>query len=205
MADNKKTKKIVDLYRTLLDPMGYTVVLKETGKEAAEWEPENKEAYLTKGVAKSHEEELYKDGKTPTEEMIEEAKKKDKDAQDKEIISSIELEKKLQDLKKQSDNLKRIIGETKQNTVRFMNTQPPNELTNVLYTGAEGRSVSLAVVQVFSSKLDYITKLAGYIVKLKKKKIAQEMLAEMKEKDKNVTGMKLSEGTSGTKLQITIA
>lgn len=204
MADIK-TKKIIDLYRTLVDPMGYTIVLKQTEKKAAEkWEPENKEIYLSKGIAKKHEEELYKEGKTPTEEMIEEAKKKDKDAQEKEIISSIELEKKIQELKQQSDNLKKVMEETRQNTIRFMNTQPSNDVTSVLYTGAEGKTINKAAVRIFSNKLDYVTKLIDYLTALKTKKIAQEMLTEIKEKDKHVVGMEVRREIAGPQLRITI-
>lgn len=173
MGANKKTKQIIDLYRTLVDPMGYTIVLKKTETaEAEKWKPENKEVYLTK------------DGKT--------------------IIDSIELEKKIQELKVQSEGLKKVMGETKQKIITFMNMEPPNDLTNILYTNSEGKAINPVTIRVFSKRLDYVTKLIDYIIELKRKKLMYEMLAKVKVENENISTLEVCKETGGPQLKVNI-
>lgn len=170
---NKETKKIIDLYRTLLDPYGYTVVLKPSPETGEKWEPENKEIYI--------------------------------DPETKEIISSIELEKKIQDLKQQSVNLKKVMEGTKQTMIRFMNKQLPNELTMDLYGGVDKKSINQTAIKINCNKLDYTTKLIVYLTALKKIKIKQEMLEEIQQQEgERITSLKVTREVSGVVLQIGI-
>ena len=169
---NKKTKQIVDLYRTLLDPMGYTVVQKESSKKVKDWEPKDKEKYFDK---------------------------------EGNIIKSIELEKNIRDLKLQAENIRKVMEETRQNVITFMNTQPPNEITSSLYTGAYAKdSIEKAAVRISSDTLDRITRLMEYLAGLKKQKVMEEMVIEIQKKEKSVISMGVNKEMSGTRLQITI-
>lgn len=169
---DKESKKVADVYRKLLDPMGYTVILKPRPEDKKEWEPENKEIYQDK------------EGK---------------------IISSIELERKIQDLKVQETNIQKVMEDIRVEAINFMNTQPPNDETANLYTGTYAKNaINKAAVRVNSKKLDNVTRLKEYLIGLKRQKIREEMLAEIQKNSNRIVDMRVKKEMTGAILQVTI-
>jgi hypothetical protein len=165
-----KPEEIVNVYRKLLDPMGYNVVPKLTSKEleANIWAPpESEEIYLK--------------------------------------MSSIELEKKIQDLKVQQSNMAKELGNIKEKVIVEMNKIAKNEVTDSLYTGMyAANAINKNAIRIESHTADYLSKMIGYLQNRKKEMLIRETLDILRKEVKTITSVEVVKLLGGTELKVMV-
>jgi hypothetical protein len=165
-----KPEEIVNVYRKLLDPMGYNIIPKLTSKEleANIWTPpEAEEIYLK--------------------------------------MSSIELEKKIQDLKVQQSNLAKELGNIKEKVIAEMNKIAKNEVTDSLYTGMyAANAINKNAIRIESHTADYLSKMIGYLQNRKKEMLIRETLDILRKEVKTITSVEVVKLLGGTELKVMV-
>jgi hypothetical protein len=164
-----KNEEIVNLYRKLLEPMGYNVVPKPTDKdlEAKAWKPADAET-LSK-------------------------------------MSSVELEKNIQDLKAQQTNLNKKMSDIKEKVITTMNQLAKNEITESLYTGMyAANAINKQAIKIESAVLVEISKRIDYLQNKKKDALMKETFETLKKEVKDITNIEVVKQLGGPELKVSI-
>jgi ribosomal protein L20A (L18A) len=141
----------------------------------------------------------------PTDKELEAKAWKPADAETLGKMSSVELEKNIQDLKAQQTNLNKKMGDIREKIVVAMNQLAKNEATESLYTGMyAANAINKQAIRIESAISIELSKRIDYLQNKKKDALLKETFESLKKEVKDITNMEVIKQLGGPELKVSI-